>query len=424
MSAGHFPPTPPRPPHGPQGGWSPEDPSRGSDGYGSDEPGQYGSAGSGQYGSTPSGPVPLPAPAPGAQQPTAPQFADPTQERRRERKPKRPKLPLILSLVAVGAVLVLVVAGLLVVGSVNRSQYGPDKVAEEYLAALESGDIEAANGIARAVVPNGANEDLLDPSYLAEAADTVEKASVDAVEIDGDTAQIAATYAVGGQTFDLPLTAKKVGRQGIFFDEWRLEPPVLQTITVDLQPIEGATMNAEPFALTSGPVEYAVYPGSYRLQLPGSKYFEAADDQVSVGFAASAEPDPVTMNITISTTKAYEEDVAKAVKAKLDECVKTGDLVTDCGFIDRESFSNEADRKIYDDLKTEGIEYEIEQYPEVTVSTLGTASDGSFFTEESKRAKIKAQVETKEGAKYTLTTDISMSGTVKIGADSVEISLF
>ena len=76
------------------------------------------------------GEVPLPAPAPGYAPGEAPA------SRKQERKKRTSKMPLILSLSAVGLVLVLVVVGALILMNVNRSQYGPETVAQEYLDAV------------------------------------------------------------------------------------------------------------------------------------------------------------------------------------------------------------------------------------------------------------------------------------------------
>src|SRR5699024_1785543 len=92
----------------------------------------YGSAAAGDA-------VPQPAPAPGY----SPGDALPTR-RREEGKTGKSKLPLILSLSAVGVVLVLVVVGVLVVMNMNRTQYGPETVAQQYLDAVAAGDLAAA----------------------------------------------------------------------------------------------------------------------------------------------------------------------------------------------------------------------------------------------------------------------------------------
>lgn len=362
------------------------------------------------------GEVPQPAPAPGY----APGQAPTT--RKQERKKGKSKLPLILSLSAVGLVLVLVVVGALILMNVNRSQYGPETVAQEYLDAVAAGDLAAAQEITPATVPNGANEALVDPEVFAASASSIEDIQISEAEIDGDAATMTATYTIDGQDYELPLAADKSGRQGVFFDQWTLQPPVLQTLSVNLTQTADATMNGEPVDLATGATEYAVMPGAYELVVPETKYTKEGSSAITVGFAPDEEPQPATLNVTIDVTDAYKKDVTEAVTKKLDECLESGKLETDCGFFDRDSFSSEDEKKTYDTLKTDGVKYEMTEKPKVVVTDYGVPGTGSFYTDDEKPGAVEAEVEDEDGAEYTLTSEVRPSGTVTVDGDKISIS--
>ncbi|WP_029089575.1 hypothetical protein [Brevibacterium album] len=384
-------------------------------------------------GSQPAGDVPRPAPAPGyagsgpafAGAPGAPQegphpSAPGHQGRPRERGRKR-RLPLILSLCAIGVVLVLVAVGIITVMNVNRTQYGPDVIAQEYLDAVAAGDLEAAQDIVEATVPNGADTSLLTPEITAAAAAGIEAPQIAEVHVDGDRAELTATYSIDGQAYEMALTAQKAGRTGIFFDEWALDPPVLPTLSLDLVQTDGVSVNDVPVTLQSGSTEYAVMPGTYSAAVEETKYTEAAQADISLGFAADPEPQPAALDVSIHTTDEYAKDVQTAVEKKLEECVDSEKLETACGFFDRDAFASEDEKEQFDTLKTEGVDYDLAEMPTITVSSLALTSTGSFFTEEDNRGRVEAVVEAENGDKYQLEADLGPSGTARIEDDAVVI---
>ena len=363
------------------------------------------------------GSVPQPAPAPGY----APDANAPKRERTKSGKSK---LPLILSLSAVGVVLVLVVVGALVIMNMNRTQYGPETVAQEYFDAIAAGDMDAAADVAKPTVPNGANETLLNPEIFAASGETIEKVSIGEADIDGDTATMTATYALGGQEYELPLTATKTGRQGLFFDQWELTAPTLQTLYLDLTQTEGATVNGEPVDLEMGATEYAVLPGAYEVAIPETKYTQEGNAGITVGFSPEEQPQPAELSVQISVTDEYKDDVIAAVEDHLDECLESGKLETDCGFFSRDGFETDEDKEIYDELRTDDIDFEMTEEPTIVVTDYGAATTGSFYTDDEKPGKVRAVVRTGDGDRYELTTDLMPSGTVTVEDDKIVITYF
>lgn len=363
------------------------------------------------------GSVPQPAPAPGY----APDAHAPKRERTKSGKSK---LPLILSLSAVGVVLILVVVGALVIMNMNRTQYGPETVAQEYFDAIAAGDMDAATDVAKATVPNGANETLLNPEIFAASGETIEKVSIGEADIDGDTAAMTATYALGGQDYEVPLTATKTGRQGLFFDQWELTAPTLQTLYLDLTQTEGATVNGEPVDLEMGATEYAVLPGAYEVAIPETKYTQEGTAGITVGFSPEEQPQPAELSVQISVTDEYKDDVMKAVEKKLDECLESGKLETDCGFFSRDGFETDEDKEVYDELRTDDIDFEMTEEPKIVVTDYGAATTGSFYTDSEQPGKVRAVVRTEGGDRYELTTDLMPSGTVTVEDDEIVITYF
>lgn len=359
------------------------------------------------------GQTPQPAPAPG--------YVPPAQQQGK----KKSKMPLILSLAAVGVVLLLVIIGAVVVNSVNRSQYGPDTVAQEYLTALENQDFAAANEIAAPTVPNGANEMLLDPKYAANSQEKIADARVEDTAINGDTATIQASYTLGGQPHELTLNANKEGRQGLFFDNWVLTGPVLQTIAIELPKIEGATINDQEFvAEDAGRTEYAVMPGTYAVATPDNKYVQAGSDQVTVGFSPTEQPQPASMNITVEPTDAFQTDVQKAVEDAINECAKKKDLEPEgCPFgiggTDQRTGVNAIDDGVDGTVK-----YTITKQPRVSASMSPDLSAGSFFTSSVGKMEFTMDSETQGSGAWTGSGDLSVSGSVTIEGDSVSIEFF
>src|SRR5699024_176056 len=143
---------------------------------------------------------------------------------------KKSKLPLFITLGAVALVAVLVLVGFLVVGSVNKNNYGPDKVAEDYVAALNKGDLAAAEQIAASPRPEGKNVDLLSKELTDSSSAKIDKAKLESSTVDGDKGTVVVSYELDGAAYNVELSAKKDGKQDLFFDKWSLTGPELNVV--------------------------------------------------------------------------------------------------------------------------------------------------------------------------------------------------
>ncbi len=453
------PPMPPQPPHGPGGSSGAGAPGPNSGGpqgsYSGGPQGPYSSSPRGPYSSSPQGPhsggsqdtgptysaapigsnptggasaasgpaggsVPQPAPAPGY----APGPGDPHQAHGQQKR-KKSKLPLFLSLGAVALVLILVLVGFFVVRSVNNNKYGPDTVAEEYLAALEAGNLDKANEITKATAPDGASEKLLVQPIVDGSQDKITDTKVVETTRNGDSAKIHTQYSLGGQPYDLVLTATKDGRQGMFFDKWKLEPPVLPTIALEVPPISGSTINGQEFTPEAGRVEYAVWPGRYDVSTPESKYITSAEGNATVGFADEEAPQAATVKLSVEATDAFDTDVKKLVEDKVKECAKEKKTSVDgCPMVNI-SWNDDKGKEAADKVNEKTIERSIEKMPSIRTMLSPDGSGGSFYTESDKVGKMKMKAKSKDGRyRWDGTVDFETNGSVKMDGDKLTVDFY
>lgn len=409
---------------------------------GSDQPSQYPSnpyqTGSGPDSQrTGSGPgqsqaIPQPAPAPGF----AGSQATATRADSRPEK-KKSRLPLFITLGAVALVIILVLAGIFVIGSVNKNKYGPDKVAEDYIAALNKGDFAAAEKIAPSPRPEGTNLDLLSKNFTESSSAKIEKAKVESSKVDGDSGKVLVSYELDGSEYNVELAAKKDGKQDLFFDKWTLTGPELNVISLDVPAADGLTVNGQDYTAKSGTTSFAVYPGKYDFKIPKSKWVSEASDSAGVNFPKAFAPggqpnqgqvSPTTLNLDLAPTGAFEKEVQKQVEKELKKCFDNKSIKPKCKFIKYDPTEipvGGSDKKL-DDLAKDGTaKWDMKNMPKVKAS-FGTAdtNTGSFFTD--KPGKFNFSVDGKKsGSSYFSNGNaLSVSGSVKIDGDKLKVEFF
>lgn len=339
-----------------------------------------------------------------------------------QQKKKKSRKPLIISAIAVGCVLLLLIVGIIVVNSVNRSQYGPDKVAQEYLTALEAGDYEAASAIAEPSVPETASTALLDPKFVEASADKLADVQVTDTQIDGDNAVINATYTMAGNSYDLALNATRDGRQGLFFDNWKLTAPPLAAITIPAPAGMTTTLNGQEFTAEEATTEYAVYPGTYQVEVESTDFVEGATDQATVALGDADSTAPVELDLPIQATGALNDEVQKQVEDKVDKCASDtknaeSEAKDGCPFFLTPNGSE--DPSPLEDIEPGSMDWKVDKQPTVEV-VLSDAGSATFFT--TTRGAISFTADSKR-ANYTWTGDgsLSMSGSVAIDGDKVTL---
>lgn len=379
-------------------------------------------------------PVPQPAPAPGTGAHTAaavPQPAPAPGHRPGPGAPGRPakrsRRPLLITLIAVGLVVLLGAIGAIVVGSLNRSGHGPDRLAQDYLTKLADGDVEGAAGIAQPQVPEGTNEALLEERYYGAAQEKMSQPQVTDTKINGDDATISTTYMVGTQEYSMDMAAHKDGKEGLFFDKWKLDGPVLQTVVVSAPTGGGAaTVNGEQFDASGDRVSYAVYPGSYELQTKGSTFVGAGKDAATVGFAQGADGGSEAAQLTVSAkaSKAFAPAVKKAVESKLSACAKQKGLAPKgCPFfIDSKTSSGGV--TVGDDVPKNGVTWKVAKLPKLSTYLDTTGTSGSFSTSKPLSFSFKADSKKAGKDKWSGSSSRTLGGSVKISGDKLDVEFF
>ncbi|MGO1290446.1 MAG: hypothetical protein ACTMH0_04045 [Brevibacterium linens] len=428
-------------PGGSQAGPYPGAPSPG----GQNQPGQYNSAQnqSGQYqtgsgpnapqtGSGPSQGIPQPAPAPGfaGGQSTA---------TRAENRPdkKKGKMPLFITLGAVALVIILVLVGFFVIGSVNKDKYGPDKVAEDYVEALNKGDFAAAEKIAPSARPEGTNLDLLQKEFTDSSSAKIEKAKVESSKTDGDKGTVVVSYELDGSPYNVELSATKDGKQDLFFDKWTMKGPDLNVISLDIPAADGLSVNGEDYKAKSGTTSFAVYPGSYDFTIPKSKWISEASDTANVNFPKAFAPggqpnkgqvSPTTLNLNLAPTGAFEKEVQKQVEKELEKCFDNKSIEPKCDFIKYDPTEipvGGSDKKLDDLAKKNTAEWDMKEMPEVKASFgTGDTSTGSFYTDKPGKFNFSVDGKRSGSSYFSNGNSLSVSGSVKIDGDKLSVEFF
>ncbi|TSI18472.1 hypothetical protein [Brevibacterium aurantiacum] len=413
--------------------------------YQSGQPGQSAQPGpSGHYqtGSGPngqrtgSGPgqsqaIPQPAPAPGFAGSAA------TATRADANSEKKSRMPLFIALGSVALVIVLVLVGFLVVNTVNKNNYGPDKVAEDYVSALSKGDFAAAEKIAPSPRPEGTNLDLLSKDFTDASSAKVENAKVESSKVDGDKGTVVVSYDLDGSKYNVELKAKRDGKQDLFFDKWSLTGPALNVIALDIPASDGLSVNGNDYKAKAGTTSFAVYPGSYDFSIPKSKWVGEAKDTAAVNFPQAFAPGdkpnneevaPTTLNLDLAPTGAFQKEVQKQVEKELKKCFDNKDIKPKCKFIKFDPTEipvGGSDKKLADLAKKNTAEWDMKDMPEVEASFgSGDTNTGSFFTKKPGKFDFTVQGQKAGSSYFSNGNTLSVSGSVKINGDKLSVEFF
>lgn len=376
--------------------------------------------------------LPQPAPAPGfsgGTTATSRAAARPTK--------KKGKLPLFIALGSVLLVLVLVLVGFLVINSVNKNNYGPDTVAEDYVAALNKGDFAAAEKIAPSPRPEGTNMDLLSKNFTDASSAKIENAKVETSQVDGDSGKVTVTYELDGSTYNVDLPAKKDGKQNLFFDKWTLTGPALHVISLDVPAADGLKINGTDYTAQAGTTAFAVYPGNYDFSIPASKWVSEASDTAAANFPQAYAPgdqpstdqvSPLTLNLALSPTPDFEKEVQKQVEAELNKCFDNKDIKPKCKFIKFDPTQipvGGTDDKLEDLAKDNTAKWTMKKMPQVKASFgMGDTNTGSFFTETNGTFDFSVDGKAAGSSYFSNDNPLSVSGSVNIEGDTLTVEFF
>ena len=260
-----------------------------------------------------------------------------------------------------GALVVVIVGGILVVTQINSRAFGPEGVAQKYFSALADGDAQGALELADVDVP-AEQRTLLTNEVLGAAQALPADVSVDGSTVDSDSATVDVSYDLGGSKESLTLSLQKAGRTALFFDDWRLQSPQVSHLTVVAPGLDSVRVNGVEVPTAEGAVDLPAFPALYTVGLAEESDFVSADDvqaRVFFGGADDLSGDSATLQASASDT--FQSAVEEQVRAHIDECAASSELEpADCPF--------SASGLWYID-DAQGVSWSIDAYPMVSVQT-------------------------------------------------------
>ncbi|PSL39988.1 hypothetical protein CLV49_3643 [Labedella gwakjiensis] len=328
-------------------------------------------------------------------------------------KPSNPnKKKIILFSALAGGLVLLLIIGAVVINVVNSSVYGPDATVRSYLTAISKGDASEANKIA---APGVSEEQavLLTDDVLGEAGEFITNAKVTQSRVSGDQATVRVSYSLGGTTYDGYIELSKAGKQGVFFDSWKIDTPLVGDLAVY---ISNSNSEANEAAVNGVTVafgdEYSLpaYPALYTVGAPGSDFFTAEDVEYAVGTGTRADYEGVELEL--APTEALTSAAQEAVNAYLDECATSTEL-------DPEGCSLRL--SWYTDFTSvDKVAYTIDDYPTVEVDEYGTyfTADGGSYTADVTGTTYDG---TKDTLPFGLDGDWGITGKLVIDGDTITI---
>lgn len=233
----------------------------------------------------------------------------------------RAKKILVRSLIAGGAVVVVVIAGAVTTGVLRANVWGPAPTVKSYVQAIASGDADAAARLSE--VPSDAA--MLDTAVLKSAKDRPSDIRVGRVSTSGDSALATVSYTQDGKNRSGQVSLRRTGTSFLVKDEWRVTEPLAQTVTLTASEVlEGAPVTVggkEIGEISDGRFTSLAYPGTYEVEVGGTKYFTGGTEQVSVGATSSGYVD-----FSPTATKALQQDAEQYVADLIDDCATKTDL--------------------------------------------------------------------------------------------------
>ncbi|MGJ7539971.1 hypothetical protein ACSFCK_06795 [Brevibacterium luteolum] len=317
--------------------------------------------------------------------------------------------------IAAGALVLALVASIIAVGQINSRFYGPDGVVRSYLSKLSSGDAEGALALADVDVPVE-ERTLLTNEVLGNAAARPDSISITDTEVDGDTAVVTAEFDLGGSKSDVTMDVRKVGKRGIFFNDWRLASPGLGQVVVETPNLSQVNVNGVTVPTADGMLSLPAFPALYTVSLADpSDYLEADEVQTRAFFeGTSAEEAGGELPVLQATpTQAFTDEVNKQVRSLLDSCAgKAETEPAGCPFGSRSATYSEVT----------DVKWSIEEYPEISLSD-GGYGYGYYGGSEPDEAS-KWHITSESSGSALITGKYSLFGETESYDDTVSIDVF
>ncbi|PAU69738.1 heme utilization or adhesion related exo protein [Bifidobacterium italicum] len=330
------------------------------------------------------------------------------------RKPMSPKTKmwLIIGGVVVGLIIVLSI----VFSALNSSTFSASATAKQYIAAIESGDFNRANSIAKPQVKN--DQMKLLSNNAAPKDGRISNAQVIKEKANGNSKIVTVSYTLDGKEVTHDLKMIKRGSKSVFFTDWGVAEPMTTTIHVakptaisalDINGVEVTEKNTKDADGDAWSI--TVYPGTYSVSAGKSKYLKAKTAHI-IASGDESSPDAYT-EVAVEATDALTEAIQQKVNAKIDECEKSTDLEPKgCPF------------SVYsygDDKNVRNFTWSVTDYPQVQVDT----DYGTFQTDYGTEVKYTYERKDSDGwePEDGETTMSSMSGTFSVDGDKLTVEI-
>lgn len=223
------------------------------------------------------------------------------------------------------------VVGFLVVfgiayGALSSSVFSAKNVANSYISAIESGDYDKANEIAKPAVDQ-TKAALLTSKASAGENTTITNARISETTTNADgTVTAKLSYTLGGKE----VTSDSIkmvtnGSKFLIFKNWTVTEPLVKSIKVSLPSsidsvvINGVTVTSKNSTTSSddysyyGSLEFPVYPGIYKATAPKSEYYSSNTVSVSTNSDSSD-------SLKLESTDKLKSALNDALKSAIDEC--------------------------------------------------------------------------------------------------------
>lgn len=304
----------------------------------------------------------------------------------------------------------------------NSTVFNPQKVADEYINAIATSQYDQASRMSDPQVPQNQQE-LVSDKAAAKDKTMIGNQRVTSTDTrkDGSTV-FTYTYTISGKETRDSITVIPSGKRFLIFNDWKVSTPLLKEVDFRVpQMVPMVNVNGIPVNLGDNQsddsssssyreVKLKVYPGSYTVSLPESKFLQGSELTVTTGSKSGDQVIPNTLKVTPKDT--LENAINEEIKKKVDACVSSKDPDEKaCGFSKNDIFT-------FSDIRN--LTWSVDQYPEISRLSL---DDPQFFTT---GGRLKAQYEDKsfddQWKKEDQTLYIAYQGSYTVNGDKVEVS--
>jgi len=250
--------------------------------------------------------------------------------------------------ISAGAVVLLIIGGVIVRGYLAGTTYSPQAQVEKYLGAIVDGDADDALALWSPNVTSGERVLLQEDIYDAAGNRPTDFTVGDVVE-SGESASVAASLTVDSKKYDVSFELAKAGTTAVVFDEWQITSGPQQYVRlgavgsvtqvngveVDLSTITGSDPGAEEYVSGDELVQIPVLPGTYTFTAPEADgAFSYGDDQTLTALPGLG-PDETDAELGTqqyaSFAASWTEDAQKKaisqVQERIADCMKSDQFV-------------------------------------------------------------------------------------------------